>query len=327
VNGDGRGDVVVGAYQEDPGGSPTDAGRAYIFDGSTGALLETLASANEELESYFGRSVSGVSDLNVDGSGDVVIGAYNEDPGASPSNAGRAYIFDGSTGALLETFMSPNEEAGGWFGYSVSGVLDVDSDGHGDVVIGARREDPGTSPFEAGRAYIVSTERNIDVSPNSLDFGNQEIASGPSGNMTVTVSNIGLNLLIFTGAGIEIIGTDAGEFAISGDTGENTLPHDASRTVDIFFDPSSIGAKSASLTVTSDDPDEPTVNVSLSGMGIENTPTPTQTPTASPTSTQTNTATRTPTRTPTATPIPPTPTPTERPLSVELWSLYDSTSD
>ncbi|MEM8600625.1 MAG: integrin alpha, partial [Bacteroidota bacterium] len=156
ANNDGFADVIVGAYLESPGSSPSNAGRAYIFSGATGTVLRTLASPNEESSGFFGWSVSGAGDVNGDSFADVIVGALDEDPGSSPSNAGRAYIFSGATGTVLYTLVSPNEENGGNFGRSVSGAGDVNRDDVPDVIVGANFEDPGTSPELAGRAYIFS---------------------------------------------------------------------------------------------------------------------------------------------------------------------------
>lgn len=154
VNGDNLADLVVGAYNENPGVSPSNSGRAYIFSGPTGAALFTLASPNQEIDGRFGYSVSGVPDVDGDGRGDVVVGANLEDPGLSPNNAGRAYIFSGASGALLHTLVSPAETANGEFGYSVAGLSDINNDGHGDVIVGAFGEN--SAPGASGNAHVFS---------------------------------------------------------------------------------------------------------------------------------------------------------------------------
>jgi hypothetical protein len=58
------------------------------FDAWSGALLQTLASPNEEVYGYFGVWASGIADTNVDGRGDVIVGTLAEDPGASPERVG-----------------------------------------------------------------------------------------------------------------------------------------------------------------------------------------------------------------------------------------------
>ncbi|MEM8601759.1 MAG: T9SS type A sorting domain-containing protein [Bacteroidota bacterium] len=176
VNFDGRADVLVGAPGDDPGVSPNDAGRAYVFSGLDGSLLYTLASPNEQDGGQFGFSASGAGDVNNDDINDVVVGAFFEDPGASPTEAGRAYVFNGTDGSLLYTLVSPNEEFSGDFGYAVSGAGDVNNDTFDDVIVGAREEDPDTSPGDAGRAYIFSgadgTVLYTLASPNEEVVGN-----------------------------------------------------------------------------------------------------------------------------------------------------------
>ncbi len=153
VDGDGYADVIVGAYRENPDVVPADGGRAYIFSGPTGVLLHTLVSPNEQVLGYFGFAVSGAGDLDADGYGDVVVGAYKE---VAPTAAGRAYTFSGLTGMVLDTLAPPDDPPLAEFGYSVSGAGDVDNDGHDDVVIGAPLEGPTTNPPNRGRAYVFS---------------------------------------------------------------------------------------------------------------------------------------------------------------------------
>lgn len=157
VNGDGLGDVVVGADHEDSGTGPDFAGRAYIFEGDTGNLLQTLVSPNADSYGRFGGAVSGIDDVNGDGRGDVVVGAPDEELSELPMSYGIAYVFSGQTGTLLHTLISPNEIGTAYFGYSVSGVPDVNGDDRGDVIIGAYGESI-LSPFydDAGYAYIFN---------------------------------------------------------------------------------------------------------------------------------------------------------------------------
>lgn len=174
IDGDSRGDVVVGAWHETAPGNPGDAGRVHVYSGASGSLLYTLVSPNQILAGYFGVSVATVPDINGDQLDDIVVGAPGDSPGG-PIQAGRAYVFSGANGALLQTFVSTNEQALGNFGGTVGGVPDVNGDQIGDVVIGASQETSGSSPDLAGRAYIMSGATGLVlhelISPNELEFG------------------------------------------------------------------------------------------------------------------------------------------------------------
>ena len=85
-NGDGTGDVLIGARGED--GTTRNAGRAYLFSGATDALLTTYLSGAPEDNGYFGTRVAAVPDTDGDGRDDLLISANQEN-----NNAGRAYLF------------------------------------------------------------------------------------------------------------------------------------------------------------------------------------------------------------------------------------------
>lgn len=189
VNGDGRGDIIIGAPSEAPGASPNGAGRAYIYSGATGALLRILKSPGEELNGAFGYTVSGVPDLDGDGRGDVVIGAPYEDPGTSPTDCGRAYIYSGATGVLLRKLLPPVAEQFGNFGSFVAGIGDVNGDARGDVLVAAVNE--STVPnvtFDEGRVHLYSGATGARIrtftSPRQVQLGGfgQVVAPVPDVN-------------------------------------------------------------------------------------------------------------------------------------------------
>jgi hypothetical protein len=148
VNQDGIPDLLVGAEGESVGG------RAYVLSGQDGSMLFAVVSPNAESSGQFGKSVAGADDVNLDGFADWIVGAEFEDPGNSPFNAGRAYVFSGRDGGLLHELVSPHEESSGGFGNSVDGAGDVNQDGAADLVVGARSEDGGQQ--DSGRAYVFS---------------------------------------------------------------------------------------------------------------------------------------------------------------------------
>jgi len=118
----------------------------------------------------------------------------------------------------------------------------------------------------------VSDIPDISVSPTSKNFGNVTVGSSSS-PQTFTVSNVGTaNLVIGT---VTLTGTNAGEFSKQNDNcSVQTITPSASATLQVVFSPTSTGAKSATLSIPSNDPDEATVTVSLSGTGVSVTPPP-----------------------------------------------------
>jgi hypothetical protein len=108
-------------------------------------------------------------------------------------------------------------------------------------------------------------DQEITVAPGSLAFGDQDVDAGATVSQTVTITNDGSADLHIASVGLT--GTNAAEFAIEGDTGEAALTPGSARIVQVSFDPASVGVKSANLSIVSNDSDEPTVDVALSGAG------------------------------------------------------------
>lgn len=161
VNGDRKGDVLVGAPWENPDKNHAKAGQAYIMSGSTSLMIRLFSSPNKVAGGQFGDAIASVGDLNGDRIDDVVIGAPMEPGTNGAQNAGRVYVYSGKTGTLLYALASPNQAASGLFGSSVTGVQDADYDGYGDIVVGAPGENPvsdpyGSNPKNFGCVYVFS---------------------------------------------------------------------------------------------------------------------------------------------------------------------------
>jgi FG-GAP repeat/Putative Ig domain len=168
VNGDGRGDVVVGAPYAGRNGS-FGVGSAYVVFGKSSPASVDLTALDEggfRIEGAnaldnAGASVAGSGDVNGDGRADVVVGA----PGASNNGrvgSGSAYAIFGkasSSAVDLATLGGQGFRVDGGnvyyqTGRSVSGAGDVNGDGRPDIVVGA----PNASTIDRGAegtTYLV----------------------------------------------------------------------------------------------------------------------------------------------------------------------------
>ena len=131
LNGDGFDDLIVGARF-----SNELAGVARVFSGVDGSVLYNLEG---DFPSGLGESVSGAGDVNGDGVPDLIVGAPSDgnmelvDDGYFFS--GSAQVFSGLDGSVIYNFVG--DSIGDSFGWSVSGLGDINGDGVDDFVVGA----------------------------------------------------------------------------------------------------------------------------------------------------------------------------------------------
>ena len=134
VDSDGVADFVVGVPGHDIGDEEdglANVGTAHVFSGKTGALIRTLDDpprGGDEAGAAFGSALANAGDVNSDGVSDVIVGAPGE---------GRVYVFDGNTGSVLYSIVSPKTELLSSFGAAVAGGQDFSKDNKPDIVIGA----------------------------------------------------------------------------------------------------------------------------------------------------------------------------------------------
>ena len=145
--------VLVGALHDDTGA--VDSGAAYFFDITTcdaavtvdnicEVATQTFLNPSPNSGDQFGNSVS-ISGNN------ALVGADKDDTGAV--DAGAAYLFDATTGTLLQTFVDPTPAPVNLFGRAVS------ISGN-DIVVGAPGDDTGA--VDAGVVHLFLESISVD---------------------------------------------------------------------------------------------------------------------------------------------------------------------
>lgn len=149
VDGDGVGDILVGAPGDSSAG--TSAGRVELLSGRLWTPLRQWLgdAAGDE----FGAAVAFAADVDVDGVVDLHLGA----PGAA-ADAGSVELRSGATGELLGAF--DGASGAGRFGESLAGGRDAGGDAFDDLLVGQPRAT--TSSPLAGRAVALKTAAACD---------------------------------------------------------------------------------------------------------------------------------------------------------------------
>ncbi len=176
VNGDGLGDVLVGAPNHD---NPlADEGTIYLYFGSFGGfnVAHDASMSGGQASAFLGWDVSGAGDLNGDGFADIAAGGIGYDV-AGNTNAGYARVFFGS--AMFNTVVDAQldgTQGDGRFGSAVAGAGDIDGDGFSDLIVGAYEFDNGQ--LDEGRAYLYrggagafSTVAHATLEVDQIDSG------------------------------------------------------------------------------------------------------------------------------------------------------------
>jgi Ca2+-binding RTX toxin-like protein len=213
------------------------------LDGTNGFRLDGIVPND-----LSGVSVASAGDVNGEGFADLLIGAPYADPGGSLA-AGESYVvfgkasgfsaaldlssLDGSNGFRLEG-ISPSDNAG-----RAVAAGDVNSDGFGDILIGARGGDPG-GDSNAGESYVVFGRKPDTavtligtVASQTLAGGDfNDTLSGLGGNDSLWGHGGGDALLggfgadiIRGGSGNDVIEGGGGQDVLDGGTGRDTLSY------------------------------------------------------------------------------------------------------
>lgn len=218
VNGDGVGDLLIGAHKADPN-SKNYAGEAYVLFGTTGGFpasfdLSTLLPANggDGIDGFVingidpadttGDSVSSAGDINGDGFDDLMIAATGADPHGI-SEAGRTYIVFGKGAGFTATMelsslltINGGDGTDGFIidgaglydksGRSISSAGDFNGDGFDDLLIGAPYAN--IHGIDSGDAYIIFG--NAGGFPSVFELGDLFPPNGGDGTQGLVLAGV-----------------------------------------------------------------------------------------------------------------------------------------
>ncbi len=144
-----------------------------------------------------------------------------------------------------------------------------DSKGDKTATLNIKSDDPDSSTVEVDLEGTGEEEEvlepDISVSTTSLNFGTVTVGA-TSSSKSVKVSNTGdVDLEV----SYSITGADSSDFYVSSSTCSSDVSSGSYCYIYVKFSPNSEGSKSATFKIESNDPDESTVNISLSGTGEE----------------------------------------------------------
>ncbi len=145
VNGDGYGDIIVGAYKytEVLYTTPWRAGAALVYHGGPTGLspdaADWIVTSGQE-QAKFGIAVGPAGDVDGDGYADVVVGASNyADAAEDQASEGAAFVYHGGPAGLSPepTWSAQGDQKGAALGFAAITAGDVNGDGFSDLVVGA----------------------------------------------------------------------------------------------------------------------------------------------------------------------------------------------
>ena len=226
----------------------------------TGALLEPDISVSSSSHDYgnvaVGESSNQIFTVTNDGTSDLTVSTTT----LSGPNAAEFNI-DSGAGPFILTPGASQTVMVGFYPSTVGAKL-------ASLDLTSNDPDEGSvSVSLTGTGSLL--EPDITTSPSSHDYGS--VVLGQSASQSFTITNDGTSDLTVSATALS--GANAAEFNIDSGAGPFILTPGASQTVMVGFYPSTVGAKLASLDLTSDDPDEGNVSVSLTGTG-SNAPPP-----------------------------------------------------
>jgi len=145
-------------------------------------------------------------------------------------------------------------------------LLQSDYDGNPRPLLGSAGVVP---PFgsDIGADEVLALVPHIQVTPVALDFGSVPLLQPVQ--LVLTVRNLGLQNLVLSDI-LNFTGVDAAMFKVTSTdwSGLTPIAQGGTAHITVVFKPTSLGAKSATLNIPTNDPITPLMTVTVTGNGI-----------------------------------------------------------
>jgi Autotransporter beta-domain/HYDIN/CFA65/VesB-like, Ig-like domain len=193
-----------------------------------------------------------------------------------------AVSISGANAADFTVTTQPSTSAlGGGASRTFTVKFDPSALGSRSATLSIASNDPDENPFTFALSGAGTNAPEINVTGNSqdivdgdttpivadlTDFGSLDITTSTV-SRTFTIQNTGSSVLTLGPNAVTLSGANAGDFTVTSQPTTTVAPG-GSTTVDVQFDPSAIGVRTANLSIANDDADESPYNFALSGEGI-----------------------------------------------------------
>ncbi len=269
LNGDSVGDFCVACARISEGSFPS---LLTFLSGANGARLGQIGS----LESgQYCHTIEAIPDLNEDGVPELALMSANTFTVDRPQNWD-SRLYSGKTLAFMYNLAGygTGDSQSAYFGWLCT-MPDENHDGREEVLVALLKRPSVEWNLTADIYYL---RPRVYLPRTLVDFGLRDPDHGRSHTENVELWNQSSTPLVFTGSGVTLSGPNASEFILFSPNlspfagPAQLLPNGGSygiRSFQTVFDPVSAGQKSALLTITTNDPTSPVLQVALAGTAKE----------------------------------------------------------
>ncbi len=252
---DGGGDLFVADQAYSSGSFGFIGGAANTFTNAIGNTTDDVLYQSLRRTS---TTSSFSYDFDVPAAGNYNVTLHLVAPAAGTGN----FIMDVlAEGGVVFNDLNINAEAGGTFTALVKNFAVNVTDGRLDLDFVRVSKQALVCAIEVEEGTPPPPAPEVDVTPLSVNFGSVQV--GQFADQNVTINNTGNATLT-----VSALNVTNGVFAlVSPPSLPLNIPASGNQVLTVRFTPAATGTENGNLAVVSNDADEPTVNVALTGQG------------------------------------------------------------